>query len=105
MVRGLGFRVWGSAFQSLRVQGFRGLGFKDLGQTRKKMLHGHLEDSSTLRNRQFRTYRCPSHEVVETTWRDSKVTWKPLIVNASARPPRLAGLPTVGTCNYRYTGI
>ena len=28
-----------------------------------------------------------------------------LIVNASARPPRLAGLPTVGTCNYRYTGI
>ena len=29
----------------------------------------------------------------------------PLIVNASARPPRLAGLPTVGTCNYRYTGI
>ena len=25
-----------------------------------------------------------------------------LIVNASARPPRLAGLPTVGTCNYRY---
>ena len=30
--------------------------------------------------------------------------WK-LIVNASARPPRLAGLPTVGTCNYRYTGI
>ena len=29
----------------------------------------------------------------------------PLIVNASARPPRLVGLPTVGTCNYRYTGI
>ena len=28
-----------------------------------------------------------------------------IIVNASARPPRLAGLPTVGTCNYRYTGI
>ena len=28
-----------------------------------------------------------------------------VIVNASARPPRLAGLPTVGTCNYRYTGI
>ena len=28
-----------------------------------------------------------------------------LIVNASARPPRLAGLPTVGTCKYRYTGI
>ena len=28
-----------------------------------------------------------------------------LIVNASARPPRLAGLPTVGTCIYRYTGI
>ena len=28
-----------------------------------------------------------------------------LIVNASARPPRLVGLPTVGTCNYRYTGI
>ena len=28
-----------------------------------------------------------------------------LIVNASARPPRLAGLPNVGTCNYRYTGI
>ena len=27
------------------------------------------------------------------------------IVNASARPPRLAGLPTVGTRNYRYTGI
>ena len=27
------------------------------------------------------------------------------IVNASARPPRLAGLPTVGTCKYRYTGI
>ena len=30
---------------------------------------------------------------------------KYLIVNASARPPRLAGLPTVGACNYRYTGI
>ena len=30
---------------------------------------------------------------------------KVVIVNASARPPRLAGLPTVGTCNYRYTGI
>ena len=28
-----------------------------------------------------------------------------VIVNASARPPRLAGLPNVGTCNYRYTGI
>ena len=28
-----------------------------------------------------------------------------LLVNASARPPRLAGLPTVGTCNCRYTGI
>ena len=28
-----------------------------------------------------------------------------IIVNASARPPRLAGLPTVGTCKYRYTGI
>ena len=28
-----------------------------------------------------------------------------VIVNASARPPRLAGLPTVGTCNYRYAGI
>ena len=28
-----------------------------------------------------------------------------IIVNASARPPRLAGLPTVGTCNYRYAGI
>ena len=28
-----------------------------------------------------------------------------VIVNASARPPRLAGLPTVGTCKYRYTGI
>ena len=28
-----------------------------------------------------------------------------IIVNASARPPRLAGLPTVGTCNYTYTGI
>ena len=31
--------------------------------------------------------------------------YRTLIVNASARPPRLAGLPTVGTCNYRYTGI
>ena len=29
----------------------------------------------------------------------------PLIVIASARPPRLAELPTVGTWNYRYTGI
>ena len=28
-----------------------------------------------------------------------------VFVNASARPPRLAGLPTVGTCNYGYTGI
>ena len=28
-----------------------------------------------------------------------------VIVNASARPPRLAGLPNVGTCSYRYTGI
>ena len=28
-----------------------------------------------------------------------------IIVNASARPPRLAGLPSVGTCNYRSTGI
>ena len=28
-----------------------------------------------------------------------------VIVNASARPPRLAGLPNAGTCNYRYTGI
>ena len=28
-----------------------------------------------------------------------------IIVNASARPPRLAGLPTVGTCCYRYAGI
>ena len=28
-----------------------------------------------------------------------------IIVNASARPPRLSGLPNVGTCNYRYTGI
>ena len=28
-----------------------------------------------------------------------------LTVNASARPPRLVGLPTVGTCNYRYTGM
>ena len=28
-----------------------------------------------------------------------------LIVNASTHPPRLAWLPTVGTCNYRYTGI
>ena len=30
---------------------------------------------------------------------------KYLIVNASARPPRLAGLPTVGACNYGYTSI
>ena len=30
---------------------------------------------------------------------------KILIVNASARPPRLAGLPAVGTGNYRYAGI
>ena len=28
-----------------------------------------------------------------------------IVVNASARPPRLAGLPAVGTCNYTYTGI
>ena len=28
-----------------------------------------------------------------------------IIVNASAHPPRLAGLPNVGTCNYGYTGI
>ena len=28
-----------------------------------------------------------------------------IIVNASARPPRLAGLPNVGTCDYRYTHI
>ena len=28
-----------------------------------------------------------------------------IIVNASVRPPRLAGLPTVGACNYGYTGI
>ena len=33
------------------------------------------------------------------------VSFECVIVNASARPPRLAGLPTVGTCNYRYTRI
>ena len=55
-------------------------------------------------------YRCVAREswllvAVIATGIVIVVALATVIVNASARPPRLAGLPTVGTCNYRYTGI